>query len=201
MRILYFFTAVILRFFVISYSVCPWQAFQAQSHIYGQGQERTQEWSFTQVGSGLAHKSQTRLERAARDKNSSLLRTFINYSCKKFYDYGPRGQFNKTFFVRDLQIFVLSQSVCQTRLENLTNDKHSSLLQKYVIYVRKKFYNIGPRHHVVFYQQSESAMQTQKIRGKNLKVIGRLDHDKTNMIKVYKRSHLIVNQSEGPIDI
>ncbi len=28
---------------------------------------------------------------------------------------------------------------------NLTNDKHSSLLQKSAIYVRKKFYNIGPR--------------------------------------------------------
>ncbi len=41
-------------------------------------------------------------------------------------------------------IYVLSQSVCQTRLEKLTNDKHSSSLRKSVIYRQKKFYNIGP---------------------------------------------------------
>ncbi len=33
----------------------------------------------------------------------------------------------------------------QTRLEQLTGYKHSSLLQKSVNYVRKKFYNIGTR--------------------------------------------------------
>jgi hypothetical protein len=33
---------------------------------------------------------------------------------------------------------------CYTSLEKLTNDKHSSLLQKSVIYGQKKFYNIGP---------------------------------------------------------
>jgi hypothetical protein len=30
-------------------------------------------------------------------------------------------------------------------MEKLTKDKYSSLLQKYVIYGQKKFYNIGPR--------------------------------------------------------
>ncbi len=61
-----------------------------------------------------------------------------------------RGQCYKTFFVRDLPIFILSQSVCYTQLEKFTKDKHSSLLLKSVIYVQKKFYNIGPRprlHH------------------------------------------------------
>ncbi len=33
---------------------------------------------------GLAHKHQTRLERLARDKHSSLLRSFTNYRLKKF---------------------------------------------------------------------------------------------------------------------
>ncbi len=32
-----------------------------------------------------------------------------------------------------------------TRLERLARDKHSSLLQKFVNYGQKKFYNIGPR--------------------------------------------------------
>ncbi len=54
-----------------------------------------------------------------------------------------RGQCYKTFSVRDLQIFVLNQSICQTRLEKLTNDKHSSLLQKSVIYGQKSFITLG----------------------------------------------------------
>ncbi len=32
-----------------------------------------------------------------------------------------------------------------TRLERLVGEKHSSLLQKFVSYGRKKFYNTGPR--------------------------------------------------------
>jgi hypothetical protein len=32
-----------------------------------------------------------------------------------------------------------------TRLERLARDKHFSLLRKFVIYVRKKFYIIGPK--------------------------------------------------------
>ncbi len=31
------------------------------------------------------------LERLARDKHSSLLRTFVNYVCKTFYNIGPRS--------------------------------------------------------------------------------------------------------------
>ncbi len=50
----------------------------------------------------------------------------------------------KNFFVRDLRIFVLSYSVRQTRLEKLTNNKHSSLLQKPVIYGQISFITLGP---------------------------------------------------------
>jgi hypothetical protein len=35
---------------------------------------------------GLIHKLQTRLEKLARNKCSSLLRKFVNYGCKKFYN-------------------------------------------------------------------------------------------------------------------
>ncbi len=99
----------------------------------------------TLVGSVLNHNNQTRLERPARDQHSSLLRTFVNYGHKKFYNTEPWGQCYKTFLVRDLRISVLSQSVIQSRLERLGIDKRSSLLQKSVIYGRKKFYNIEPR--------------------------------------------------------
>jgi hypothetical protein len=50
----------------------------------------------------------------------------------------------QNFLVRDLQIFVLSYSVCYTRLEKLTNDKHSSLLWKTIIYRQKSFIALGP---------------------------------------------------------
>jgi hypothetical protein len=36
----------------------------------------------------LAHKHKTRLAKLARDKHSSLLRTFVNYGRKKFYEIG-----------------------------------------------------------------------------------------------------------------
>ncbi len=39
---------------------------------------------FTQVGSGLTHKHYTSLEKLAKDKDSRLLQTFVNYACKKF---------------------------------------------------------------------------------------------------------------------
>ncbi len=39
---------------------------------------------------GLAHKHQTKLERLAKNKHSSLLRKFVNYEEKKFYNIGPR---------------------------------------------------------------------------------------------------------------
>jgi hypothetical protein len=38
----------------------------------------------------LLHYPQTRLERLARDKHTSLLRTFVNYVRKKFYNIGAR---------------------------------------------------------------------------------------------------------------
>jgi len=37
----------------------------------------------------------------------------------------------------------------QTRLERLARDKHSSLLQKFVIYVQKKVYSIGAWYKLI----------------------------------------------------
>ncbi len=68
---------------------------------------------------GLTHQHQTRLERLAKEKRSSLLRKVVTYRRKKFYNIVTWSHCYKAFFVRDLQIFVQRQSVCQTRLENL----------------------------------------------------------------------------------
>jgi hypothetical protein len=45
---------------------------------------------FTQICSGLTYKHYTRLEEFARDKHSSLLEKFVNYSCKTLGPVGPR---------------------------------------------------------------------------------------------------------------
>jgi len=64
---------------LISYSVCPWQAFTvSKARAY------PSEASFTTI---IAHKHLTRLKRYARYKHSSLSRSFGR---KTFYDIGPR---------------------------------------------------------------------------------------------------------------
>ncbi len=59
---------------------------------------------------------QTRLEMFATDKHSSLLRTFVNYGRRKFCNIGPWDQWHKTFYGRNLQTYVMSQSVCPIKL-------------------------------------------------------------------------------------
>ncbi len=78
-------------------------------------------------------------------KHTSFVCYGMNYGCNKFYDTGPCGQCYKTFYSRNLRIFAQSQCVCQNRLEKLARDKHSSLVQKFVNYRQKMFYNIGPQ--------------------------------------------------------
>jgi hypothetical protein len=46
---------------------------------------------------GLFHKHSTRLERLARDKHTSLLRTFANYGRKSFVTLGPGQDVIKLF--------------------------------------------------------------------------------------------------------
>jgi hypothetical protein len=48
-------------------------------------------------------------------------------------------------FVRYLQIFVLSSSVCPWEAYPSLSNKHSSLVRKCVSYGQRLFYNIGPR--------------------------------------------------------
>ncbi len=73
----------------------PWQAFPPQFSDSGSDHEPTQDWcTFKVLHSArlrLTCKHWNRLERLARDKQSSLQQTFVNYSYKKFYDIGPTG--------------------------------------------------------------------------------------------------------------
>jgi len=51
---------------------------------------RAPERFFNRVSSYFINKHWTKLERLARDKHSSLLRTFVNYDRKLFYNIEPR---------------------------------------------------------------------------------------------------------------
>jgi hypothetical protein len=58
----------------------------------------------------------------------------------------PLGQCYKTFFVRDLQIFVKGWSVRPQQAFPAYSNKHSRFVRKFVNYGRKRIYNIGPRN-------------------------------------------------------
>ena len=73
-----------LQIFVISLSVCSWQAFPAWSNVCGQF--------------GLIHRHYTSMEMLAIDKHSSLLRKSLNYDRKKFYSTGPGARTSKLFY-------------------------------------------------------------------------------------------------------
>ncbi len=107
-----------LRIFVISSSVCPWQILQPTLMLVGKSKTFPSQEPFTcsALGQapGLAHKQQTRLDRLARDKVSSLLQKLVNYDRKKLNNIVNRGQRYKTFYSCNLLIFT---SVCQIGLE------------------------------------------------------------------------------------
>jgi hypothetical protein len=72
------------------------------------------------------------LERLARDKYISSLRTFVNYGRKKFITSGP-GANVISFFVRNLQIFVKARvfvpaEPSQLRLPNIIALNKNSLI-------------------------------------------------------------------------
>jgi hypothetical protein len=48
----------------------------------------------------------------ARDKHSSLLRTFVNYVRKTFYNIGPRDQCYETSYEHNLKMFHTCWNAC-----------------------------------------------------------------------------------------
>ncbi len=56
----------------------------------------------------LTHKHKTRLEGLARDKHSSLLRKFVNYDRKEFYNIAARGYLLQVAYNYFLMVAILS---------------------------------------------------------------------------------------------
>jgi hypothetical protein len=71
-----------LRIRPISYGLCKWQAFPAEVYL-----------KLTLIGSFLSYKedkvSQEPILQWSTSKDSSLLRSFVNYGCKVFYSIEP----------------------------------------------------------------------------------------------------------------
>ncbi len=108
---------------VKSQSVCSWQAFPAQSILAGKAGAYPSEAPFkcSTLGQfpGLTHKHQTRLEKLTRDKHSSLLRKYINYS---------RNKSTTLHFLYNLQMDPIM------RLERVARDKYPGLLSPIISY-------------------------------------------------------------------
>ncbi len=50
----------------------------------------------------------TRLERLASDKHSNLLVQFVSYEENNCYECDTRGMYHKTYYGRNLRIYVIS---------------------------------------------------------------------------------------------
>ncbi len=113
----------------------------------GLPQSGAPEKCFNWVCYSLSNKHQTRQERLARYKHSSLLQRYVNYGRNKFAgktETYPNGAPEKCF----TWVGYSLTRKHQTRLERLARDKHYSLLQKSVNYEHNKFYSTGPRASV-----------------------------------------------------
>jgi len=84
------------------------------------------------VDSGVTHNHYTRLEKLARDKHSSLLRTFVNYGHKKFYNVEPRPR-------------IEPYTVCPQTLDYSVNDKLCRLTRYDINYDRKNVCECVPQ--------------------------------------------------------
>jgi hypothetical protein len=94
---------------VISLSVFPGKSFQPSLMFASNGR------AYQSIPPpGLLRKHDTRLERPARDKHSSLLPTFVNCVCKKFYNTDQKIlrpiQSRQGLFTRPISGHVLALS-------------------------------------------------------------------------------------------
>ncbi len=90
----------------------PGKLFQPSLMFAGKaGAYLSEEVLHSWIGSGLSCKRLNRLEKLVTEKRSSLLEKFITYGRKTFSNIGPWSQCFKSFFVCNLQIFVISLSV------------------------------------------------------------------------------------------
>jgi hypothetical protein len=69
---------------VISWTVCPFKTFHPILFASKAGASKVKHLSGVAFWDRLLALPTTKLERVVRDKDSSLLRTFVNYGRKKF---------------------------------------------------------------------------------------------------------------------
>jgi hypothetical protein len=75
---------------------------------------------FIHLGSSLTSKRDSRLERLAMDKQSSLLRKLVNYGLKSFMTLAPEGH-------AGVEVRLVVVGVNQGRLFELENDQNELL--------------------------------------------------------------------------
>ncbi len=147
------FLSINLQIFVIRQSVCISQTFNPRLLFMGKARSLPQsgvpERFFNTVGSCFTIKHKTRLERLARDKDSSLLQKYVDYSCKTFYSTSSSYQVNPL-----AQRFLVRNNFSDALNSTLSTDKHSSLFRTLLNYGQKSLItlapelNLGPRQEV-----------------------------------------------------
>ncbi len=81
---------------------------------------------------------ETKLERLSRDKHSSLLRTFVNYGRKKFYNIGPMAsKTKKKVFMTPTKCHCLKTDAGQNKLQRLDPGKHFQVRMAFAIKARR----------------------------------------------------------------
>ncbi len=99
-----------LRIFVISQSICPWQAFPAQFNVCGLSQPYLQ--------------TLDQARKVCQGQTLQLITKIRDLRPQKsFITLAPGADVIK-LFARYLLIYVISLIVCQIRLEKLAMDKH-----------------------------------------------------------------------------
>ncbi len=95
-------------------------------------------------------KSLTTSEKLSLDKHSSLLRTFINYGRKKFYNIGPRGLHYKKLRIcirydKYMIWYMISYCTFSKPVEvTANNNTYWRICQFTINYEFIMFYSIGP---------------------------------------------------------
>ncbi len=134
----------------MSLSFCPWQASPAQSiMVVGKARSLTQVGEpkncFTQVGSILTRKHQTKLERIARDKHSSLLQKFVYFATESLAKRQiSQNVYPLPFFFAQSMFAGLADKEEHTTVTH-TQNKFSELLTYF-----DKPKNVGEKHSNLF---------------------------------------------------
>ncbi len=82
-------------------------------------------------------------EKASQWPTLQIITKIHKLRTKKFHNIGHRILCYKTLSIRNLLIFLISQSGCQTTLGKLVSNSHSSFLRKLINYRWIEFCKIG----------------------------------------------------------